>query len=427
MKIAVTGSTGYIGRRLMRAAAKQGHYLYSLSRCPSDVIFSTWVYYNLASTESLDFPGDIDVFVHLAANTSFKSDLSGDQEITAAKKIIDLACSRGIKFIFISSQTARENAPTEYGRTKFKIEKLVINSGGIVIRPGLVYGGPSYGLYGELVNLVKKSFVLPCFLPSPRIQPIHVDDLAIGILKVAEYSSVNIGPVVMLGSVNSISFNYFLSAIASFRLHKLRIQVPFPSLFIRLLAGFFERIGGGINRLNSLFNLTDMHTKDDLDLLALNLRSLSSGLNISGSNRRRQLILEGLALHAYIMGMSIKKINMRNYVRIIEQLRDGLSLQLPFGHHTWLLWIILLDNKHLKLTPWIEEFKWRLRAAILLAEASTTGAKYFINPNGSGFISSFFGIFTALVTELAVKVCGFFLAPLMRLVLSKKLKCSHES
>jgi len=36
------------------------------------------------------------------------------------------------------------------------------------------------GLFGTLVKVVRRLPLLPTFLPAPKIQPIHVDDLAEG-------------------------------------------------------------------------------------------------------------------------------------------------------------------------------------------------------------------------------------------------------
>ncbi|MBU3612862.1 NAD(P)-dependent oxidoreductase [Polynucleobacter sp. MG-27-Goln-C1] len=426
MKIAVTGSTGYIGKRLLLAALKRGHQVISLSRVPSSTFATNWIKYDLGSYEPLNLPLDVDAIVHLAANTSFNSGLTEREEIDAAARVIDIARARGIRCIFISSQTARSDAPTTYGRIKFQIEQMVIDSGGFVIRPGLVYGGPSNGLYGELVRLVKKFHFLPLFLPGPRIQPIHVDDLVIGILKVAECSNNAINSIVMLGSVNSISFSYFLRSVARYRLRVSRIYIPFPSIIIRYLAGIFEKIGGGLNRLNSLFNLVEMRTENDLSFLDLNLRPLDSGLNCSGSNRRRKLLLEGLAFYSYIDGAKAKNINIRYYVRIIEKLRNAIALDLPLWPKTWPLWITLLDRKKIKKYPWIEEFKWRLKATTLLAEASTDGALHFIDPKGGGFMRSLFGIFGALLCEILLLICKFLFAPLLQLIIFRKLESNHE-
>src|SRR5690606_18848395 len=111
------------------------------------------------------------------ANTRAMYQTTPEMEIHAASALLSATTALKARFIFVSSQTAQAGAPTQYGRTKHSIEQLVLESGGIVIRPGMVYGGPSLGLNGTLSRLVRKLPVLPAFLPSPRVQPVHVDDL----------------------------------------------------------------------------------------------------------------------------------------------------------------------------------------------------------------------------------------------------------
>lgn len=419
-KIAVTGSTGYIGRRLIRAAFIKGYQVVSLSRRPTPTP-SLWIKYDLGSREPVSLPSDIDVIVHLAANTSFHDQLSDLEEIHAAINILNAAKTGGIKFIFISSQTARVDAPTSYGRIKFQIERLVIDADGIVIRPGLVYGGPYSGLYGELVKLVSRFPLIPLFFPAPRVQPIHVDDLVIGILKVAECPLDKIGSVIKLGSVDPISFNHFLGIIATHRLRNIRIFIPIPSVFIHLMGKVFARIGGGLNRLNSLFELPAMHTRDDLQLLNLHLRPIVSGMNCSGSISRRHLLLEGLAFYVYLSSFNIKKSNIRNYVRVIEMLRNSMALGLPFRHQIWPFLIAILDGRNIEQCPWTEEFRWRLKAATLLAESSTSGAINFIDPDGGGFIHNFIGVLGAFLFEIFIKIFRFFLRPFFKLIFSGKI------
>lgn len=428
MRIAVTGSTGYIGQRFLKIASDKGHKVFSLSRRQHDSPMSSWIKYDLSSQMTLSLPADIEAIVHLAANTSFNNQLSEHEEIEASKKLVALAKNQCIKLIFISSQTARSNAPTAYGRIKYCIEQIVIDAGGIVIRPGLVYGGQTKGLFGELVRLVKKFHFIPLFFPGPYVQPIHVDDLANGILRVTELTSMNSSKVIMLGSIEPITFSKFLGAIARYRLHLTRFYIPIPSVSLRLMAGVFSKLGGSISRINSLFNLVEMNTKSDLNFLNLKLRSLDTGLHVTGSSNRRELILEGHAFHFYLVGKDSKKMNMRNYVRIVEKLRDGRSLQIPGRNKFWPFMIALVDDKNLKSYPWVEEYRWRLRTATLISEASPIGAVNFLGNNGSGgFSNSFFGIISALLLEILLKICRLLFRRFFKSVFSKKIRYSHEA
>ena len=131
-----------------------------------------------------DLPS-VDVIIHLAANTS-EGENTQSQEVDAATYLLDHAKAVSAQFVFISSQTASDRAPTVYGRTKWDIEQLILSAGGSVIRPGQVYGGELLGLYGAIVDLVKQLPMLPCFLPGPTVQPVHVDDLVEAIISLVE-------------------------------------------------------------------------------------------------------------------------------------------------------------------------------------------------------------------------------------------------
>jgi nucleoside-diphosphate-sugar epimerase len=428
MKIAVTGATGYIGRRVVASASKSGHEVISLSRRPDHPFSSNWFPYDLSATEHIFLPEGVEVLIHLAANTSFRSGLSAEEEIFAAQKLVNLTKDRGIKFIFISSQTARSDAPTAYGRVKFQIEQKVIEAQGLVIRPGLVYGGTPNGLYGELIRSVNKFYFLPLFFPGPKVQPIHVDDLTWGILRVAELHSNNFGPVIMLGSIEPVSFGRFLGGIAKARLRVTRLFIPIPSIVIIMMSGVFSKLGGSLNRINSLFNLASMDTRSDLNFLGLSLRPLDIGLHASGSAIRRQLILEGHAFYAYLVGEAPKKIYIRHYVRIIEKLRKGLPLQIPFSSKFWPFLIGVLDRKNSVQSKWIEEYRWRLSAVTLLAEASSRGAINFLgNKVDNGFLVSLLGIMSAILIELFFRLSRLLLAPLIKIIFSEKLKRADDS
>jgi len=99
------------------------------------------------------------------------------------------------------------------------------------------------------------------------------------------------------------------------------------------------------------------------------------------------------------------------------------SLQFPFGYKFWPFLIALIDSKSPKLFPWVGEYKWRLRAATLLSEASPVGAINFLGASGDGgFILSFFGILSALLSEIHLKICRLILAPFIKLVFARKFK-----
>lgn len=277
MKIALTGATGYIGQQFIQQAHKQ-HSILALSRHAPLHTTCEWIPYDLNATETVTLPPEVDVVLHLAVSqTSNHENLVNSIDIAAAERLLAASQQIGARFIFVSSQTARENAPTMYGRSKWHIEQKVLAAGGIIIRPGQVYGGEACGLFGKLVDLVQKLPVLPAFLPAPHIQPIHVDDLNSGILRIIEHWQSLPSKVFCLGSIQSIAFHHFLAAIAQHRLHRRRLFIPVPVALIRLAESIVGR-RATLQQLLSLFDLPIMDTQADLQLLRLNLRSLAEGL-----------------------------------------------------------------------------------------------------------------------------------------------------
>jgi uncharacterized protein YbjT (DUF2867 family) len=412
MKIAVTGATGYIGGHFVKCARASGHRIVALSRRSPALLCSDWVPYDLSWTVEPVIPAGTEVVVHLA--TSQPS--NPQQEISAAERLIAAAKKVGARIVFVSSQTARPDAPTAYGRTKWHIEQQILSAGGWIVRPGQVYGGELRGLFGTLVETVKRLPVLPAFIPAPKVQPIHADDLSEGMLRLAERSDLQSG-VYCLAMPTPVPFSVFLAEIARSRLRCRRVLIPVPVVIIK---AFTVAVGKswqnrlGLERLFSLFDLPVMPSASDLERLGLALRPLRSGMHLSGNDRRRRLLLEGSALLAYVLTDKADGVLLRRYVRAIEKLRSGRPLALPGLLLQWPALLALVDGSDTG-TVWRQEFRWRLDAATSLAEATTQGAQHFLGLGyRHGFATSLFGMTRAIVAEVNWRILGLLLAPMIR-------------
>lgn len=419
MKIFITGASGYIGSRLTTLASSIGHEIILATRI-RPFSSSKWFPYDLNNAEPIILQEDIDVVIHLATNTAYEND--SKTEILAAQVLIQATKKIATKFIYISSQTAHHDAPTAYGRLKWKIEQDVLAANGWVIRPGQVYGGSEQGLFGTLVRLVSSLPMLPAFLPSPKIQPIHVDDLVKALLCIAESDNVASG-VICIASAKPISFTKFLSVIAYQRVRKTKLFIPFPIIFITIISsliGYRLRNRLGLERLKSLFDLPIMDTEKDLKILNLSLRSLSSGMHRSGSNRRRTLILEGRALFKYLLKSNPSTSLISRYVRVIEKMREGKPLGFPQFIYKQPLLMGFLDNPLYAQIRKNNEFIWRLDAATLLAEATIQGADSFLGFNKkSGVFISLFIMLKSLISEAFWRVLSLTILPIMWLFKEK--------
>lgn len=424
MKLVVTGATGYIGARLLLLASKQGHEVVAASRKPPHG--ASWLPFDLASRDPIVFPPGTNVVIHLAADTTSVAIEDSDYELLAARLLIAAAQKVAAKVVFISSQVARPDAPTAYGRTKWRIEQEVLSADGWVVRPGLVYGGCERGLFGTLVGAVRRLPVIPAFLPAPKVQPIHVDDLTEGLLRIAVRDDIEPG-IVCLASNEPVSFTRFLMIIASVRLRRRRWLVPVPVILIQavgLILGMRLRVRLGFERLNSLFDFPLMDTANDLHRLGLSLRSLHSGMHRSGNDRRRRLIYEGKALLTYLLkdrpGVSL----LRRYVYALEKLRGGFPLNLPSLTLRLPIILALLDDKGFALSSRGAEFGLRLDMATVLAEATIPGARRFLDLGRvSGALTSMIRLSYPVFAEIFWRILRMLCMPFLRRSMREQGEC----
>jgi NADH dehydrogenase len=304
-----------------------GHHVVAATRTNSPN-FKRWIFFDLKSSESPRIPEDIDIVIHLAANTLNSNKIHGHEELLAAKLLIDHAKKINAKLIFLSSQASGEYAYSEYGRTKWKIENEVLAANGIVVRPGLVYGGIGVnGLFGTLVQIVRKRKILPSFYPSPNVQPIHVEDLCTGIMALLKAKS----KIYSLAAIHPMPFKKFLQEIITTKKMGYRIFIPIPIALIKMIPFVVSRqsvIGGWVDRLLSLASTVPMHTQEDLNNLNLELRCLSIGINKRRPIYRRELLMEG-RLFMLLIGVNLNNYSVRRYVKAIELCCNGAPLFLP--------------------------------------------------------------------------------------------------
>jgi NADH dehydrogenase len=163
VRIAITGVTGFIGRHLATRALQAGHDVTALSRRP----WSGEPFVPLEDRHFLELPAwpdasmlaNVDVVVHLAIAPQ-----NADPGVTDAvnrigtERLFEMAQRALVgRFIFVSSQSAHEGAPSAYGQSKYAIERLLADEPNVVIvRPGMVYGDSDDGLMGRTTKTAAK-------------------------------------------------------------------------------------------------------------------------------------------------------------------------------------------------------------------------------------------------------------------------------
>src|SRR5262245_39767872 len=325
--VLVTGATGHVGARLLRRLEMAGIGWTALTRTAPTSTRGRHVPFSFG--QPLDAGavgvGRADAIIHLAASTGVEpADVTA--EMHGAETLLRLAQSLGARLVFASSQTAAADAPTGYGRIKWRIEQLVEAGGGVSARIGQIYGGPEKGLFGTLCALVRKLPTLPRFVPDAPVQPIHVDDVADALIAIAFHTG-RLETCYELGSPRPIGFAQFLAILARNRVRRRRLFVPVPRLALTLV---WRPLGQSapvrLRQLESLFRMPAMpRAGEHLASLGRTLRPLEAAMPRSASMRRRVLAVEASRFYRHLGRTHAPGALVRRYVRVLERTgADGL-------------------------------------------------------------------------------------------------------
>lgn len=228
---AVTGAAGFIGRHLCDALRRLGCDVRAFVRSPSAY---PWREPGIRAF-SCDLPDRIDAeglggaaaVLHLAYVTRH-------QDREEAYRVNDLGTRRllsasrdaGVpRFVFISSQSAHDSAASYYGRSKRTLEGLMQEGRDLVLRPGLVLGAGSAGLFERMCETVRRARVIPLFGGGRQpLQTVHVQDLCAAIIAALDRG---LSGRFTLAEPEPTSMGDFLKGIAV-RLDRRPLFLPFP-------------------------------------------------------------------------------------------------------------------------------------------------------------------------------------------------------
>ena len=189
MILAVTGGTGFVGRRLITIALERGHKVRALARRPQNTREGVeWIEGSLEDRDALErLVTESDAVIHVAGIIN-APDAAGFEagNVTGTLAMLAAATAAGIRrFIHVSSLAAREPTLSQYGASKARSEELVEGSGldWVIVRPPAVYG-PGDKETLELFRMAKAGLIL--LPPKGRLSLIHVDDLARLLVVLAE-------------------------------------------------------------------------------------------------------------------------------------------------------------------------------------------------------------------------------------------------
>jgi uncharacterized protein YbjT (DUF2867 family) len=248
--ILVTGATGFVGSHIVKRLRQDGTAVRAMVRRPARAS-------KLRDLGAEIVPGDIgdpasleeaargcERIIHLVGiiqegrGFSFRSvHVEGTGNVLAAAKK-----AGAHQFLYQSALGTRENAASEYHRTKWEAEQLV-KAGGIpytIVRPSLIYGpGDQFTL--RLADAIKLSPVLPVIgTGRSKVQPIFIDDAAACIAK-AVSDDAFLNKTFEIGGPEQLTYEEVTKAIAD-ALGVKRPTVHMPMFFMRTMAKVAETV-----------------------------------------------------------------------------------------------------------------------------------------------------------------------------------------
>jgi nucleoside-diphosphate-sugar epimerase len=208
MKIAITGGSGFIGRKLVYRHLSQGDELRVLSRRASgddDDLrgLLKWYKGDLLTNEELEsFVDGVDVLYHCAGEIRYENRMMA-LNVDGTRRLIKAATGRIGRWVQLSSVGAYGKIPkgsineqTElnpsgmYEITKVDSDKLVSRAAAagafecVVLRPSNVYGADmsNQSLY-SLVEMIRRGWFFFIGKPGASANYIHVDNVVEGLLR----------------------------------------------------------------------------------------------------------------------------------------------------------------------------------------------------------------------------------------------------
>jgi nucleoside-diphosphate-sugar epimerase len=176
---ALTGGSGYVGGGVKNYFTARGWEILELTRRPEGNPRA--VKFRLGADIAPSLLAGVDALVHCAYDFQpLRRDEIRAVNVEGSRKLLAAARAAGIgKIIFISSISAFDGCRSLYGQAKLEIEEIALENGALVIRPGLVYGNDSGGMFGKLTAQIRKSSVIPLTGDGSQIQfLVHHEDLS---------------------------------------------------------------------------------------------------------------------------------------------------------------------------------------------------------------------------------------------------------
>ena len=268
----VTGSSGFLGRNVVKALRTRGESVRCLVRSPSRARVVTDYGVELAYGDVLD-PASlkdamrgVDAVVHLVAIIRERGRNTFDRvNRQGTETVVQVARDEGVRhLVHVSAIGVQENQAYPYLYSKWLGEQEVIRGGVAytIIRPSILFG-PGDEFINTLAGVVKSFPVAPVAGDGRvRFQPISVEEVG-GIVSLVAGNHRFGGRIIEVGGPDHLTYNEILDIIArtlGVRRIKVHLPVPLMKTMTRVMEAVLPNPPATTSQLEmlSLDNVTDL-------------------------------------------------------------------------------------------------------------------------------------------------------------------------
>ena len=259
--VAVTGSSGFIGKRLTNALTGSVNQLILVVRNVDQETTHKQILFDLIHNNiPQDFFSGVDIVYHLAGCAHDTSRIKDKDyyyklNVEATINLARLALKNKVKkFIFVSSvKAAGKNSSGEYmtesdrsspedwyGKTKFEAENKLLRIAKnskmdvVIIRPALVYGPEVKGNLRIMLSAIQKGWFPPLPIINNSRSMVHVDDVVRALIFLAKDDRTS-GEIFIVTD----GIDYSTRDVYEIMCNISNVKIPrwsVPSIFFKILA-----------------------------------------------------------------------------------------------------------------------------------------------------------------------------------------------
>lgn len=223
-----------------------------------------------------------DVCIHCAYATRFRSLAQAKRTNEDGTRIVYDACRQAavVRFVFVSSLSAHDDARSYYGRSKFALEQMMDPKRDLIVRPGVLLA-MQVGLFARIVDVIRRRSIVPLIGGGRQpLQVLHIDDCCRGM---AAALDKDLTGRIVLADPTPITMRQLIDEVAQRldrRLHYL--SLPAGPTLAALKTAELLRLPMPVtsDNLLGLLSMRPQDSTDDLKRLDIEVLTVHQGLDL---------------------------------------------------------------------------------------------------------------------------------------------------